>query len=474
VASARARADSSFGVDGGSRAARVPIHLSKAQEALIGVTFGTVKVEDADAPIEAVGTIALDERKESYVQLRAPGWIQAVFANETWAPVHQGDPLFAIYSPEIETDEQSYLSSLREYVALAPDTAPRVRQGAASIVNAAIDRLRYIGVSDRELRRLSRGGAASGQIEIDAPTNGIIIERNAFPNMYAGPSTRLYTVADLSDVWVYAPVFQARLGMVKPGEKVKMSLDTYPGETFNGAVDFILPQIDQKTRAGRVRCAFDNAGGLLKLGMFGRIIIEAPLGRALVAPASGVLRTGASNIAFVDDGGGNLRPVALELGPRVSGGFIIERGLRAGDRIVTSADFLVDAESQSEAAMSAAAVATATPSTREAPPPPATMVVQTNPARMRRGKNTVKVALRDALGRPIRGASVSIVMYMPPMPSMGMAAMRVESRALADDSGYAATIDLPAGGSWLMTIAASKHGHELAREQRNVSAGGSV
>lgn len=454
----------------GASVARIPIHLSGSQEKLIGVTFAEVKDQAVSAPIAAVGTVALDERKESYVQLRTPGWIQAVSADQTWAPVHQGDPLFTIYSPEIETDEQSYLSSLSEYVALAPNAASRVKQGAASIVNAAIDRLRYIGVSDRELQRLSRGGVASGQMEIDAPINGVIIERDAYPNMYAQPSARLYTIADLSDVWVYAPVFQGQLGLVKPGAKVEMSVDTYPGETFDGTVEFIWPEIDPATRAGRVRCAFDNAAGRLKLGMFARVVIEAPLGHALTIPESGVLRTGASDIVFVSDGADELRPVAVELGPRVDDGFVVKRGLRAGERIVTSANFLVDAESQNEAAMMGGTMAAAPPLADAAPPAAATIAIETRPAPMRRGENAIDVAVRDASDRPIQGAHVSIVMYMAPMPEMGMAAMRVAANAAADGSSYAANINLPASGSWRMTVVASMNGRELARAQENVSA----
>lgn len=457
-------------------APRVPIHLSRAQEKLIGVTFGTVKQEDVTKRIETTGTVALDERKESYVQLRTPGWIQAVYANQTWTPVHQGDPLFTIYSSDIETDEQSYIASLREYVALTPNTAPGVKEGSGSIVNAAIDRLRYLGVSDRELRRLSRGGAASGQIEIDAPINGVIIERDAYPNMYAQPSTRLYTIADLSDVWVYAPVFQGQLGLVKPGDEVEMSVDTFPGRIFTGTVDLIWPEVDPATRAGRVRCAFNNGSGRLKLGMFAQIAIDAPLGRQLTIPESGVLRTGTSDIAFVSAGGGDLRPVAVELGPRVDGGFVVKRGLRAGEQIVTSANFLVDAESQNEAAMEGVSAPRLTQAaTRDAGTAgAATISTETNPTPMRSGANTIDVTLHDASGRQISGAEVSVILYMPPMPSMGMAAMRVVSKAVAGDSGYAATINLPMGGSWRMTVVASKNGRELAREQMDISAVGPV
>jgi Cu(I)/Ag(I) efflux system membrane fusion protein/cobalt-zinc-cadmium efflux system membrane fusion protein len=452
----------------GGPGARAPIHLSVAQEKLIGVTFGTVKEENAANPIEATGTIALDERNESFVQLRAPGWIQRVAANQTYAFVRKGDPLFTIYSPGVETAEQSYASSLNEYILLAPNTAPRVKKGAASIVNAAIDRLKYLGVSDGEIQRLSRGGAASGQIEIDAPIDGAIIERHAFPNMYAEPATRLYTIADLSDVWVYAPIFQSELAAVKPGDKVGMSVDTYPGATFEGVVEFIWPAIDPVTRAARVRCAFANPAGQLKLGMFARLVIEAPLGPALIIPESGVLRTGARDIAFVGDRSGNMRPVEVELGPRVDGGFVVKRGLHAGDRIVTSANFLIDSESQSEAAMDDAAADEA----QTAAPDAVTMDVETNPALLRRGENTVVVELRDVSGKAIAGADVSVILYMPPMPEMGMAAMRVAASAAANGSGYTATINLPAGGSWRMTVAASKDGRELARTRMNVSVAG--
>ncbi|HJU29191.1 MAG TPA: efflux RND transporter periplasmic adaptor subunit [Candidatus Binataceae bacterium] len=459
------------GEDNG-QGARAPVHLSVAQKKLIGIRFGTVKEENVNVQIDAPGSIALDERNESYVQLRTPGWIQSVAANQTWASIRKGDPLFTLYSPEIETDEQSYISSLREYIGLASNSSARVKQGAASIVNAAIDRLRYVGVSDREVRRLSRGGAASGQIEIYAPTTGVIIERNAYPNMYAEPSTRLYTIADLSDVWAYAPVFQDQLALIKPGDKVTMTMDAYPGETFAGTVQFIWPKIDATTRAGRVRCAFNNADGRLKIGMAARIVIEASLGQALTIPRSGVLRTGDGDVAFVEDPSGDLRPVLVELGPRVDAGFVVKHGLRPGERIVTAANFLVDAESQSEAEMAGFAVASGPDDGREDQGSAANIMVTTKPAPMRRGSNKIDISLSDSFGRPIDGADVSILFYMSAMPEMSMAAMRVAVKASAAGSHYSAAVSLPADGDWRMTVIARKDGREIARTQENIAAVG--
>ncbi len=453
---------------------RVRIELSPERRQLIGVTFTTVKEKELTDTIEATGVIEPDEQLKSFVQTRVHGWIREVFVNQTYQLVRKGQPLLTIYSPELVSAENDFLIALRASEQLAQSPIEGVSESAKSLVDATLKRLRLYGVSPQEIARLRRERTVRDYVEIDSPSSGYVIERAAFPNMYVQPETRLYTIVNLSTVWVYVAVFQDRLGELALGTPALVSVDTYPGRVFRGKVDFIWQALDPQTRTAKVRCAFPNPGGLLKLGMYVSVNLKPTLGRALVIPESGVLRTGSHDIAFVDEGDGYLRPVEVELGAHVGHEFVVRKGLRAGDRIVNSANFLIDSESQLQAALgtfvppppgaSAAAIA-----------PSGKIDFTTDPNPPRKGANQVLIAVRDSTGRPVTDAEVSVVFFMPAMPAMGMSAMRVEATAKPTANGiYAAPVTLQSGGTWTVTVVAKKGGKTVASTQLNVSATGGM
>src|SRR5581483_10228311 len=256
--------------------------------------------------------------------------------------------------------------------------------------------------------------------------SGYVAERNAFPNMYVQPETRLFVIADLSAVWAYAAVFQPEAGRVRIGDPASLAVDAWPGERFEGAVDFIWPQVDPATRTVKVRVSLNNHGGKLTPGMFGRITLKLPLGRHLIIPDSGVLRTGLHNVVFIDRGDGYLTPQEVNLGPHVGNNYVVLSGLQAGQRIVSSANFLIDSESQLQAAMGnfapppPGAGGVAQPSTAQ---PAAKIEMTTQPSPPYRGHNLAVITLREDSGKPITGAQVTVSFYMAAMPAMGMAAM---------------------------------------------------
>ena len=239
-------------------------------------------------------------------------------------------------------------------------------------------------------------------------------------------------------------------------------------------MDFIWQAIDPTTRTLRVRCAFANPQGLLKLGMYANITLMPRLGQALTIPDSGVLRTGTQNVVFIDSGGGYLQPAQVELGPHVGGDFVVRAGLRAGQRIVSSANFLIDSESQLQAALG----------TFQPPPPGAsaaagapagTIELATKPTPPRKGSNQMLLTVRDRAGKPVADAAVTMVFFMPAMPAMGMSAMRQTATAKPLGGGnYVADVDLEGGGSWSVTLLATKGGQEIARSQVTLSATGGM
>ncbi|EQD80535.1 efflux transporter, RND family, MFP subunit, partial [mine drainage metagenome] len=308
---------------------------------------------------------------------------------------------------------------------------------------------------------------------IDSPVTGYVTQREALPNAYAEPGTRLYTVANLSTIWVFAHVFQNDLGRLKVGDRASLTVDTYPGRRFTGRVDFIYPEIDPATRTARVRLRFENPTLKLVPGMFVNVSLEAPMGERVVIPASGVLQTGTRQIVFVDGGDGYLEPRDVRLGAEVGDEYIVLSGLKPGERIVTSANFLIDSQSQLQAALSAFAPPPAAPRTPGAPQARLAVSLQPNPPRI--GRNLIRVMLTDYKGEPVNGAQVSATFVLPAMPAMGMAGRQVSVQlSPAGNGAYQGSVTLTGGGTWQVAVAARKGDQVLATHQLSVDAAGGL
>lgn len=456
-----------------------PIQLTPQRMQSIGVRFGTVAYKNVNDEIRVTGNVDADESRISYVQVRFPGWIRKVYADATYRYVRKGQPLFTIYSPELVTTEQEYLLARRNQQQLKNSTVAGVSTGAASLANAAKERLMQWEVPQEEISKLETTGKEINDLTFNAPASGYITEKNVLPNMYVQPDTKLYTVADLSTVWVNAQVFQPDIGKIKPGDAAQITVDAYPGKTFSGRVDQILPQVDATTRTVRVRLVLANPQLKLKPGMYVNVVLKIPLGRQLVVPASAVLQSGTRQIVFVDRGDGNLEPRQVTTGARVGDEFIVVSGLKAHESIVTSANFLIDSESQLQAA-----------SGSYVPPPPgaggasasgSSQATQTNaelttePSPPHKGSNLFRVKLTGSNNSPITGAQVVVTFYMPAMPAMGMAAMN--TRVTLTDKGngmYEGKGDLGSGGTWQVTITATQNGQTVVSKHFTVNAEGGM
>jgi RND family efflux transporter MFP subunit len=457
-----------------------PVQLSAERLQSIGVKFGVVERRRVQDEIRTTGTVAIDETRLSYVQTRFSGYIQKVFADATYKYVQKGQPLFTIYSPELAAAEREYLVAKQNAQGLSQSTVPGVGAGIASLVDASTDRLKQWNLPQREIARLQSSGQVQEELEIDSPVSGYITERNALPNLTVQPDTRLYTIADLSTIWVLAQVFQNDLGRIRIGEPTALTVDSYPGRTFRGRIDFIYPDVDMTTRTARVRLVFSNPNLTLTPGMFVNVTLQVPLGNQLVIPANGVLQSGTRQIVFVDRGAGYLEPRDVQLGAQAGDQYIVLRGLKAGERIVTSANFLIDSESQLQAAIGSFV-----------PPPPgagaaaamngqgtqstAAIDFSTEPATLRKGTNLYRVKLNASDGSPISGAQVSVRSFMPAMPQMGMAAMNVVTSLTEKNAGtYEGQVALETGGTWQITITATKNGSVIATKQLSINTEGGM
>lgn len=457
-----------------------PVQLSAERLQSIGVKFGTVERKPTQDEIRATGNVAIDETRLSYVQTRFSGYIVKVFADATYQYVRKGQPLFTVYSPEVVAAEREYLVAKRNAQGLSQSTVPGVSAGFASLLAASADRLKQWNVPQTEIERLESSGEVQQELEIDSPVSGYITERHALPNLTLQPDTHLYTIADLSTVWVLAQVFQNDLGRIRVGEPTALSVDSYPGRTFRGRVDFIYPDVDMTTRTARVRLVFLNPNLALTPGMYVNVVLQVPLGNQLVIPVSGVLQSGTRQIVFVDRGAGYLEPRDVQLGPQAGDQYVVLKGLKAGERIVTSANFLVDSESQLQAAIGSFA-----------PPPPGAgeaaamngpaakattqLEFSTEPPTPRKGTNLYRVKLTDADGAPVTSAQVNVRSYMPGMPEMGMAAMNVVTLLSEKGGGiYEGQVNLESGGTWKLTITANENGTVLATKQLSLNAEGGM
>ena len=455
----------------------VPIQISPQRLQSIGVKTGTVERRSVEDEIRATGNVAVDETRLAYVQVRYSGYVQKVFADATYQYVRKGQPLLTIYSPDLVATEREYLIAKQNQKEVAQSTVPGVASSAASLLDAAVERLKQWGVSQQEISRLESTGEVQQELEVDSPISGYIIERNALPSVAVQPDMRLYTIADLSTVWVQAQVFQADLGRIKSGDPATLTVDTFPDRTSSGRVDFIYPQVDMDTRTAKVRIVFSNPSLQLKPGMFANVTLKIPMGQQLVIPATGILQSGTRQIAFVNRRDGYIEPRDVQLGARVGDDFVVLKGLTAGEEVVTSANFLIDSESQLLRRRLGLFV----------PPPPgagatsaanssqATAELTSDPSPPHRGINTFRVKLTDAGGSPVAGADVNVTFFMAAMPEMGMAAMRMSVNLSDKGNGlYEGSGQLESGGTWKVTILATKNGQTVASKQLSVTAAGGM
>jgi RND family efflux transporter MFP subunit len=458
-----------------TEATLVPVQISPQRLQSIGVKTGKVERKSVADEILTTGNVVVDETRLAYVQVRFSGYIEKVFADATYQYVRKGQPLFTIYSPDLVSTEREYLVAKQNQQQVAQSTVQGVAFSAASLVDAAAERLKQWTVPQKEIARLESTGQVQQELEVDSPISGYITERNALPSVAVQPEMRLYTIADLSTVWVQAQVFQSDLERVKIGAPATLTVNTYGGRTFRGRVDFIYPQVDIDTRTAKVRVVFFNAGLQLKPGMFVNVSLKVPMGNQLAIPATGVLQSGTREIAFVTRSDGYIEPREVQLGARVGDDFIVLKGLKAGEQIVTSANFLIDSESQLQAALGSFV-----------PPPPgagatgmnapqATVELSSDPTPPRKGSNVFRVKLTDANGAPISGAEVSVTFFMPAMPAMGMASMRTPVTLGDKGNGlYEGSGQLENGGTWQVTILAKKNGQLIATKQLSVNATGGM
>ena len=304
----------------------------------MGLTLGTVEKRPMVRSIRTSARIVADETRLFRVTTKIDGWVDKLFISTTGQAVRQGDPLLTVYSPQLVSAQQEYLSAV---------------QSAGWLKSSARQRLQLWDVSDEQIDRLEKTGQVEKTLTLYAPASGFVTEKNVLAGQKIMPGEPLMVVADLSVVWGDADIYESDLPYIADGMPIELSLPYWPGKTFSGKVSFVSPSLDRETRTLKIRLEIPNPESLLKLEMYGDAVLSYSLGEKLTAPESAIMKTGERTYAFRDDGDGRLVPVEVKIGVRNDGYYEVLSGLNEGDRVVTAANFLVDSESSMRAALEA-------------------------------------------------------------------------------------------------------------------------
>lgn len=327
-------------------AGRNAVYLTPAQASAIGVTYTVVETGPLARSVRTVGQVAVPESGLVDVTTKVDGYVEHLYAATTGAAVRRGDPLLAIYSPMLVAAEQELLTAV--HLARSVDSSDHdAAANAQVLVSAARRRLSYWDISADQIARLEQTGEITKTLTLAAPITGVVLDKAVVEGQSVEAGMKLYRLASLSSVWLEGDVFEQDLAAVRPGAPARVEFASYPGRTWSGRVTFVSPIVDSMSRTTRVRVTLENSGGLLKPGMYGTMLFTASLDPDVAhVPAEAIVMTGERNLVYVVTSEGALQPRAVVLGLRAGDQIQILSGVRPGDRIVASANFLVDAESR--------------------------------------------------------------------------------------------------------------------------------
>lgn len=314
------------------------VSIPPQRQQLIGVKLATAELRDLSHTIRTTGRVAVDERRMAQVRTKFEGFVDALYVNFTGQPVRRGDPLLAVYSPDLLATQNELILAERTHSDLGK-----------TLADAARTRLRLMDMSAADIDRVARTGKPSRDVVLRSPVSGVVTTKNAVAGARVTPTDTLYEVADLSHVWVMADVYESELQSIRVGTPAQVVVG---GQPLNGSVTFIGPVVAAQTRTASVRIELDNRAGLLKPDMFADVILQQPLGSSVAVPDSAVMNTGTRSVVFVARGNGTFEPRAVTTGAKADGFYAIRSGVEPGERVVVDANFLVDSESRLKSALS--------------------------------------------------------------------------------------------------------------------------
>jgi len=313
----------------------------------MGVRTAIVARRDLTRSLRTIGHVTEDENRLTEINTKVGGWIERLFVAETGEQVKKGDALLTLYAPDLVTTQREYLLAVDNLRKVEDSPFPEVAEGARRLLASARERLELWDISDAQIDRLEKTGTVERTLTLYSPFDGVVLERHATEGMYIKPGQPLLKLADLSRVWVLADVYETELPWVRAGTSAVMTLTYHPGQRYEGKLDYVYPTLDPKTRVVQVRLVFANPVNDLKPGMYADVTLTPRVAASVVAvPKEAVIHSGRRNLAFVRLDESRFEPRELTLGPEGDDGVQVLAGLAEGERVVTSAQFLLDSESQ--------------------------------------------------------------------------------------------------------------------------------
>ena len=331
------------GMEGMDMSDNGTVTLTAAQVQQFGVTFGTVEERTLESAVRTTGVVTVDETRVARVTPKVSGFIERVYADFTGLPVRRGQALVELYSPDLLAAQEELLLAARLDRATGDDNVPGMSGG--DVLGAARRRLRLLDVPDAQIDEVLRTGRARRTVTLVAPAGGVVTEKLVVQGQAVSAGAQLYTISDLSRVWIDAEVRETDAGILRPGMGADIELAGQAGRAVRGRVEFVYPTVDPATRTVRARIAVANTGGALRPGAYATVRLSAQSRRALTVPASAVINTGERSLLFVDMGGGKLMPHDVEIGQEAGDWVEVLAGVEPGQRVVTSAQYLLESES---------------------------------------------------------------------------------------------------------------------------------
>ncbi|GAB4172122.1 MAG: hypothetical protein Kow00108_06700 [Calditrichia bacterium] len=319
----------------------------------MGVRFSIVEKGTFSRTIRSVGYVEYDETKLYTVNTKISGWIEKLYVDYTGKPVYKNQPLLEIYSPELVTTQEEYLLALNNFQSLKNSPFKTITESAEQLLASSKQRLQYWDIPEKEIKTLEQTGKIKKTMTLYAPFKGVVVHKNAIEGTHVKEGQDLYKIADLSNVWILASIYDNELPWIYENQEATITLSYYPGEQFTGKITYIYPYLDKKARDVKVRMEFPNPENKLKPGMYANIYIKGkPMEDVLLIPEEAVLRSGKRNIVFVSRGEGKFEPREIKVGAEGDHGkLMVISGLLEGEKIVTSSQFMLDSESKLQEAI---------------------------------------------------------------------------------------------------------------------------
>ena len=451
------------------------IQLDRKEQKDIGVETVEVTRRNLQRALIAVAKVDEPETQLASISARIGGRIDKLYVDFTGQPVRWGQPIASIYSPEVFSTAEEYRLALENRNRLGAGAEPAAVSGANDLVNASRRRLELWGLTTQQLDEIASSPKPQIELPIYATVSGIVTERKVSQGQYVNAGDVLFTVTDLSTIWVRADVYQPDLFSVHTGQSIEITSDSLPGTTLHGRVGFLDTSINPQTRTASARIQVPNPSMRLRPGMFVQVKFAAPAGHDVLAiPRSAVLDTGMRKLVYVAKNNVEFEGREVQLGPPGNNYYPVLAGLKEGERIVSQGNFLIDSQTRITGGMTGLYGGSKEFDRGQAEKTAVSQVKLTfrsDPETPRGNSDaTLHATVLDALGKPVTDAQVSVALIMPAMPAMGMGEMRAAADLAWKGSDYVGKVKVPMAGSWNVEVNASRNGQLLGSYHARLNA----